>query len=214
MDIAGPPPLRPPVPTAPEVQLSLRAFLRAVRTNALTIFPRAAYHEDSTSRRLLGGMTITLNAPDAIHHVLVGNPGNFRRSPASIRVLRPITGEGLLLSEGDAWKLQRRTIAPALGRGDADVGASYRCQRRSSDRQADHEVRRAHRPARQHAEPRIGYRRPLDVLADMDRYGATMRTLMTEFGERYAQPHLLDMLLPPSIPTSGTLLGLVSGGDG
>src|SRR5271169_1773132 len=115
MDIAGPLRLCPPVPAAPEAQLSLRAFLRAVRTNALTIFPRAAFHEDSTSRRLLGGMTITLNAPDAIHHVLVGNPGNFRRSPASIRVLRPITGEGLLLSEGDAWKLQRRTIAPALG---------------------------------------------------------------------------------------------------
>ena len=32
-----------------------------------------------------------------------------------MRILRPITGEGLLLSEGDTWKLQRRTIAPALG---------------------------------------------------------------------------------------------------
>ena len=41
-------------------------------------------------------------------------PANYRRSPASIRILRPITGEGLLLSEGDDWKLQRRTVAPAL----------------------------------------------------------------------------------------------------
>ena len=55
-----------------------------------------------------------LNAPDAIHRVLVDNPGNYRRSPASIRILRPITGNGLLLSEGEAWRLQRRTIAPAL----------------------------------------------------------------------------------------------------
>src|ERR1700722_19876533 len=115
MDIVGPVPLRPPVPPAPEVELPFRAYLRAVRTNALTMFPQAAYYEDSTSRRILAGSTVTLNAPDAIHHVLVANPGNFRRSPASIRVLRPITGEGLLLSEGDAWKLQRRTIAPALG---------------------------------------------------------------------------------------------------
>src|SRR3984957_11636435 len=114
MDIVGPIPLRPPVPPAPETPLSFRGFLRAVRTNGLTMFPQAAYQQDSTSRRLLGGATVTLNAPDAIHHVLVANPGNFRRSPASIRVLRPITGEGLLLSEGDAWKLQRRTIAPAL----------------------------------------------------------------------------------------------------
>jgi cytochrome P450 len=201
MDIVGPLPLRPPVPSPPEAQLSLRAFLRAVRTNALTIFPRAAYHEDSTSRRLLGGMTITLNAPDAIHHVLVGNPGNFRRSPASIRVLRPITGEGLLLSEGDAWKLQRRTIAPALGPRVIPMLASHIVA------SADRAIARLTTECGD----------PLDLLAsmqnlaldiagrsmfslEMDRYGATMRTLMTEFGERYAQPHLLDMLLPPSIP--------------
>ena len=40
--------------------------------------------------------------------------GNYRRSPASIRILRPITGKGLLLSEGEDWRHQRRTIAPAL----------------------------------------------------------------------------------------------------
>src|SRR6185437_15146693 len=44
----------------------------------------------------------------------VDNFSNYRRSPATIRILRPITGDGLLLSTGDAWKLQRRTIAPAL----------------------------------------------------------------------------------------------------
>ena len=32
-------------------------------------------------------------------------------------------------------------------------------------------------------------------------YGAAMRRLLTEFGERFAQPHLFDMLLPASIPT-------------
>ena len=63
MDIVSPMPFRPPVPPAPEAELSFRAFLRAVRTNALTMFPRAAYHEDSTSRRLLAGTTVTLNAP-------------------------------------------------------------------------------------------------------------------------------------------------------
>jgi cytochrome P450 len=32
-------------------------------------------------------------------------------------------------------------------------------------------------------------------------YGPEMRHLLTEFGERFAQPHLFDMLLPASIPT-------------
>jgi cytochrome P450 len=201
MDIVGPMPLRPPVPPAPEAELSFRGYLRAVRTNALTMFPQAAYYEDSTSRRLLAGTTVTLNAPDAIHHVLVANPGNFRRSPASIRILRPITGEGLLLSEGDTWKLQRRTIAPALGPRVMPMLTRHIVA--STDR------------AIAKLSTQIG--EPIDLLSsmqnlaldiagrsmfslEMDRYGATMRTLMTEYGDRYSQPHLLDMLLPPSIP--------------
>ena len=36
---------------------------------------------------------------------------------------------------------------------------------------------------------------------EMDRHGAAMRRLLTEFGEKYAQPRMLDMVLPPSIPT-------------
>ena len=112
--IVAPSPLRPPVPPVPEVPLSVRGFLRAVRTNALTIWPQAAYRQDVTVRTFLGRTNVLLNGPDAIHHVLVGSPANYRRSPASIRILRPITGEGLLLSEGDDWKLQRRTVAPAL----------------------------------------------------------------------------------------------------
>ncbi len=48
-----------------------------------------------------------LNAPDAIHRVLVDNPTNYRRTPATIRILRPITGKGMLLSEGDDWSHQR-----------------------------------------------------------------------------------------------------------
>src|SRR5271168_729859 len=106
--------LRPPVTAAPDAPLPLRGFLRALRTNALTMFPSSSYREDTTVRHFLGRINVLLNAPDAIHHVLVGNPANYRRSPASIRILRPITGEGLLLSEGDDWKLQRRTVAPAL----------------------------------------------------------------------------------------------------
>ena len=45
---------------------------------------------------------------------LVDNSGNYRRSRASLRILRPMVGNGLLLSEGEDWKHQRRTIAPAL----------------------------------------------------------------------------------------------------
>lgn len=104
----------PPAPAAPDAPLSLPAFLKAIRTNTLTIWPRQAYEQDVTVRDFLGRRNVLLNRPDAIHHVLVSNPGNYRRSPASIRILRPITGDGLLLSDGNNWKLQRRTVASAL----------------------------------------------------------------------------------------------------
>jgi cytochrome P450 len=195
-------PLRPTVPPAPEQPLSLRAFLRAVRTNALTIWPRDAYRQDTTVRRFLGRINVLLNAPDAIHHVLVGNPGNYRRSPASIRILRPITGEGLLLSEGDDWKLQRRTIAPALAPRMMPMLARHIAG------------------ATEEALARLGERagQPVDLLAtmqilaldiagrsmfslEMDQYGAAMRGMLMEFAEKYSQPRMLDMVLPPSIPT-------------
>jgi len=64
--------LTPPVPPAPEAPLPLRAFLRAIRTNALTIWPQAAYRQDATVRRFLGRTNVLLNTPEAIHHVLVG----------------------------------------------------------------------------------------------------------------------------------------------
>jgi cytochrome P450 len=194
--------LRPPVPAAPEQPLSLLAFLRAVRTNALTIWPQSAYRQDTTVRNFLGRTNVILNAPDAIHHVLVGNPANYRRSPASIRILRPITGEGLLLSEGDDWKLQRRTVAPALAPRVMPMLARH--------------IVSATNEAMARLTTQTG--QPIDLLAtmqtlaldiagrsmfslEMDRFGAAMRRLLTEFGEKYAQPRMLDMLLPPSVPT-------------
>src|SRR5271167_1833722 len=105
----------PPVPIPPEQPLPVREFLRAIRENALTMWPEAAYRDNVLVRQFFGRKNFLLNAPDAIHHVLVDNHANYRRTPASIRILRPIAGDGLLLSMGEAWRLQRRTVAPALG---------------------------------------------------------------------------------------------------
>lgn len=194
--------LRPPVPAPPRHPLPLRPFLRAIRSNALTMWPEDAYQKEMTSRRFLGRTNILLNAPGAIHHVLVGNPGNYRRSPASIRILRPIVGNGLLLSEGADWKLQRRIIAPALAPRVMPMLASHVVT------VANAAIARLHnRPGE-----------PIDLLAEMqslaldiagrsmfslemDQHGPAIRRLLTEFARHHARPHLLDMLLPPAIPT-------------
>jgi len=188
----------PLVPTPPPAPLPVRQFLRAIRENALTIWPEAAYHEKTMVRQFLGRQNVLLNAPDAIQHVLVDNHTNYRRSAASIRILRPITGDGLLLSMGETWRLQRRTVAPAL----APRVIPLLCRHiMTSTRQA------------------LGTLGPstdifaflqeltLDIAGrsmfslETKQYGPAVRRMLTEFGEYFARPHLFDMLLPPSIPT-------------
>jgi len=193
----------PPVPPPPDNPLPLRLYLRAIRTNALTIFPRQAYTQDVVDRHFLGRHNLLLNAPDGIHRVLVDNAVNYRRSPASVRILRPVTGQGLLLSEGEAWRLQRRTVAPALAPRVMPMLARHIVTVTAE---------------RLDGLPAQVVQRPLDLLAamqglaleiagrsmfsmEMQRYGAAMRRMLTEYAERHAPPHLLDMLLPPSVPT-------------
>jgi unspecific monooxygenase len=202
MDAVQPNFFIPPRPPIPERELPLLQFLRAIRTNALTMWTEKAYQEDVLVRRFLGRSHILLNAPDAIHHVLVDNHANYRRSPASIRILRPITGNGLLLSDGEDWRLQRRTTAPALAPRTLPVLARHivAC-----------------------ADDAIGVlgaqtNQPIDLLAAMQnlaldiagrsmfsletrQYGAAMRRLLTEYAHNYSKPHLFDMVLPPAIPT-------------
>jgi unspecific monooxygenase len=192
----------PPRPPLPDRELPLLAFLRAIRTNALTMWTEKAYEEEVLARRFFGRTHMLLNAPDAIHHVLVDNHANYRRSPASIRILRPITGNGLLLSEGDDWRLQRRTIAPALAPRTLPVLARHivACTNEAIGALA------------------AQTNQPIDLLAAMQnlaldvagrsmfsletrQYGAAMRRLLGEYARNYSKPHLLDMVLPPSVPT-------------
>ncbi len=88
--------------------------MRAIRISPIGSWGQRAYEEDIVQGRFVGRNSFILNAPDAIKHVLVDNYENYTRTPAGIRVLRPILGEGLLISEGRAWKHQRRTLAPAF----------------------------------------------------------------------------------------------------
>src|SRR5437762_11662228 len=107
-------PLVPPVrPGAPD---TMTAFgrVRALRINPIGTWSHRAYEEDIIRGRFFGRSSFVLNTPDAIKHVLVDNYENYTRTPAGIRVLRPMLGEGLLIAEGRAWKHQRRTLAPAF----------------------------------------------------------------------------------------------------
>src|SRR5262245_56380998 len=192
----------PPRPRPPDHRLRWFEAVAALRTNALGLWTKEAYENDILAGKFLGRPNFILNAPEAIHRVLVENTANYRRTPAAIRILRPIIGKGLFLSEGEAWRHQRRTVAPALAP-------------RVIPLLARHIAGLAHKAAARLAE---ASHEPIDLLAaiqlltleiaagtmfslEMDRHGSALRGFITRFAKNLGRPHLLDLILPPAIPT-------------
>src|SRR5262245_42132041 len=54
--------------------------------------------------------------PDVVRHVLVDNAKAYRKSRNYLG-LKIVLGEGLLTSEGDEWRRQRKLAQPAFHRG-------------------------------------------------------------------------------------------------
>jgi cytochrome P450 len=59
----------------------------------------------------LGPPAVAVHHPDGVRQVLT-NPQVFGRRTAGFEVLTEMLGEGLLTSDGDLWKRQRRTLQP------------------------------------------------------------------------------------------------------
>ncbi|MDQ0447612.1 cytochrome P450 [Methylobacterium aerolatum] len=192
----------PPHRTPPERDLPILAYLRSIRDNGLLGFPQAAYEEPVTRRGLLGRTSILLNEPEAIRRVLVENQANYARTIGTLRILRPILGDGLLISEGAAWRHQRRALAPAF-------------TPRAIDGLMPH-IDRAVRDGIDALGPQAA-RGPVDLFATfhalaldiagrsmfsvgMDRHGPELRAFITGYGARIGRPHIFDVLMPPGWP--------------
>jgi len=108
------PPFVPPAPRVYAKDLALWQLLwNAARSN-LAIWPDYAFDVLVARNTVFGIDTVLLNDPEVARHVLGGNSANYRRPVAVRRVARPLGGAGLFLAEGDAWRRQRRLLAPAF----------------------------------------------------------------------------------------------------
>ena len=109
-------------PVPPPHRLKLGALLRALRDNPLEGLSEEAYEEPIVEAKLLTLNTFLVSDPDGIRHVLLDNAANYRKSELARRILEPGLGRGLLTSEGETWRSQRRIMAPAF---DAASMRSY-----------------------------------------------------------------------------------------
>jgi cytochrome P450 len=99
------------VPTSGE-SLPLLGDAPAMRSDALGLLLRAARVGDVVRLRV-GRDVYLLNHPDHVQRVLHDNHANYRKSFFYAR-MRPLLGQGLLTSDGSAWRRRRRLAQPAF----------------------------------------------------------------------------------------------------
>jgi cytochrome P450 len=195
-------PLVPPSPPRAPDNMTAFGRMAAMRESAISSWGQRAYEEEIVRGRFFGRSSFILNAPDAIRHVLVDNYENYVRTPASIRVLRPVLGEGLLIAEGRAWKHQRRTLAPAFTpRAVAPLVPHMIAA-------TDETIAKLQTMARDPVDLRGAMQRMTLEIAGrtmfsfgMERHGAALRDFVMEYGEKLARPHFLDLVLPLNWPS-------------
>jgi cytochrome P450 len=95
--------------------------------------------------RFLGVPVCLINDPSSIEQVLVTDHQNFTKS-LDYRVLARILGKGLLTSEGDLWRRQRRLIQPAFHREriQSYAGTMTSCAQRLLENWTGGEIRDIH----------------------------------------------------------------------
>ncbi|MCK1708736.1 MULTISPECIES: cytochrome P450 [unclassified Bradyrhizobium] len=195
-------PIVPPTPPRAPDDMSFLGRLAVIKQNMIATWGQRAYEEDVIEGRFFFRNSFILNRPDAIRHVLLSNYENYSRTPAGIRMLRPVLGDGLLIAEGHSWTFQRRTLAPAFTpKATANLVPHMTAV-------LDETIAKLEERAGEPVDLReLMQRMTLEIAGrtmfsfGMDRHGPTLRNFVMEYGARLGRPYLFDMILPVSWPS-------------
>ncbi|MEY9211870.1 cytochrome P450 [Thermobifida halotolerans] len=152
------------VPPGPPRSATPALFRRLVG-DRLALMATAAEYGDAALLTIGPKKLYVFNHPDHAKHVLADNSGNYRKGIGQVQARRAL-GDGLLTSDGELWREQRRMIQPVFQ------------SRRIAARAGAVAEEAAALVARLRG--RIGDRRPVDVLEEMTRLtlGVLGRTLL------------------------------------
>jgi cytochrome P450 len=104
----------PPMPPLASDQVSGLQVLSALRRNAYCAVPPRCLDEPVVKLPIAGQALILSCAPEVIRHVMITQAEDYGKLPFGRRVLSPIVGRDLVVSEGEPWRRQRRAMAPAF----------------------------------------------------------------------------------------------------
>ena len=96
---------------------------RAMADNPVQVLCKYRDELGDTFRFYLGGIkeAIVTIDPAVIEHVLKSNAANYRKSEIQVKRMGHFLGKGLLTTEGEAWKTQRRLIQKGFDRKQLDA---------------------------------------------------------------------------------------------
>lgn len=203
-------PFAPPVPPPAAGPMSSWQLLKLYGSNVLSAWPERAYEDDLVVQPMFGRVTLLLNSAEAIRRVLLDHATNYGRTRPTFRVVQPLMGNGLLLAEGDAWRHQRRTIAPGFTPRVVPMFA------RAAAEALDDAMPRLVQTAAlsqdllawlQHLALDVAGRAMFSM--PMAPLSAAFRRVILRYGERFGPPGFFDYFLPPWLPSPRDLGRLV-----
>jgi cytochrome P450 len=179
----------------------LRVLL-ALRHNAYRAFPRRCLDEPVVTLKAAGRCLALATSPDAVRHIMLTHQEDYVRLPFGRRVLGPIAGRGLIVSEGETWREQRRAMAPAFTPRNIPIMAQHIM--RSTEASCDRLTRS------------VGTE--VDLLQEMQMlsleiacsslfsleaatFGAEIWRTVTEYMQTIGRLFPTDVFLPDAIPT-------------
>ena len=173
---------------------------------------------DVTRLRFVSLPAHLLAHPDHVRHVLVDNHRNYDKQTKGFDVLRIVLGNGLLTSEGDFWRRQRRIAQPAFHKDRVTAFAKVMVTAAEDTARRWEDVAKRDGTLDAAAEMmrltlRIAGETLLstDVTADADAVGTSVSLLLNEANRRILRP--IDVPLSVPTPHNKRLIGAVESLD-
>ena len=105
---------RPAAPNPKTQKQTIRGSLLSIWRGDMGIFPRKFYRGKLLRIPTLGKPRWFVNDPDIVRQVLVRNQKNYPKHAVMKRLLKPLLGGSIFVTNGKTWERQRRMVNPAL----------------------------------------------------------------------------------------------------
>jgi cytochrome P450 len=116
-------------PRQPKPVASWRGFFGERARTAVYGWSEFAFQTGHLKRNILGFTVHVLLDPDHVQQVLLDNAANYVKPDIVRSLLDPIIGRGLLTSDGELWRQQRRIVAANFRPPRSRRNAECSCRR-------------------------------------------------------------------------------------